>query len=255
MIKVVRMIFWVVVVLTALMQVWQEYRLSQWRTPLNVALYPVNADASPVVDAYISQLHAQDFEVLDRFFSQEALRYHLALRRPVSFYLGPRVMEVPEPPPALDSHWLDIMAWSLKFRWFGWCHQPDIGRPVDIRLYLLYYDPAQHPHLRHSTALHKGRIGRVNLFADEKNHATNTVIVAHELLHTLSATDKYDLRTGLPLFPQGYAEPYVQPLYPQSKAELMAGKIPKTPAKARMARGLDEVIIGRPTAREIGWSE
>jgi len=32
-------------------------------------------------------------------------------------------------------------------------------------------------------------------------------VIAHELLYTLNATDKYDLNTGLPIFPNGYAEP------------------------------------------------
>ena len=255
MIKLVRIFFWVVVVLTALMQLWQEYQLSLWRRPLNVALYPINADGSPVVDAYLSSLRDQDFDVIAQFFSREAQKYQLPLRRPINFYLGPEIQEVPTAPPAVNGHWLDIVLWSLKFRWFSWQHQPPVGAPVDIKLYLLYHDPAKHTHLFHSTALHKGRIGRVNLFADSHQHPVNTVIIAHELLHTLSASDKYDLNANLPLFPQGYAEPYVQPVYPQQLAEVMAGKLPMTPHRARMAKGLEETMIGRPTAREIGWAK
>lgn len=255
MIKLVRIFFWVVVVLTALMQVWQEYQTLQWHRPLQVALYPINVDGTPEVEAYIERLRADDFDIIAAFFSREAIKYQLPLRRPITLYLGPKIRDIPPAPPAVNDHWLNIVRWSLQFRWFAWTHEPAVEVPIDIKLYLLYHDADRHQHLLHSTALQKGRIGRVNLFAENSQHATNAVIIAHELLHTLSATDKYDLRTGLPMFPQGYAEPYSQPLYPQSMAELMAAKVPKAPQKARMARSLDEVVIGQPTAREIGWSK
>lgn len=253
MIKTVRIFFWVVVVSAALLQLWQEYEVLQWRHPLKVALYPVNADGSATSAAYIASLRAEDFEQLAAFFSREAAKYQLPLRRPITFYLGPEIHQVPPAPPAVSAPLHEIILWSLQFRWFGWRHQPEVGVPLDIKLYLLYHDPARQRHLRHSTALHKGRIGRVNLFAENSQHSVNAVIVAHELLHTLSAADKYDLNTHQPQFPQGYAEPYAQPLYPQSMAELMAGQIPQSAQTSRMAKSLDEVVIGRPTAREIGW--
>lgn len=253
MIKTVRIFFWVLVVSAALLQLWQEYDVLQWRHPLKVALYPVNADQSATSAAYIASLRAEDFEPLASFFSREAAKYQLPLRRPITFYLGPEIQAVPPAPPAVQAPLYEIILWSLQFRWFAWRHQPAVGMPVDIKLYLLYHDPARHRHLRHSTALHKGRIGRVNLFAENSQHPVNAVIVAHELLHTLSATDKYDLNTHQPQFPQGYAEPYAQPLYPQSMAEVMAGQVPQSAQKSTMAKGLDQVVIGRPTAREIGW--
>lgn len=253
MIKTVRIFFWVLVISAVLAQLWQEYDALQWRHPLKVALYPVNADQSETSARYIASLRDEDFEPLATFFSREAAKYQLPLRRPITFYLGPEIQAVPPPPPAVQAPLYEIIVWSLQFRWFAWRHQPAVGMPVDIKLYLLYHDPARHRHLRHSTALHKGRIGRVNLFAENSQHPVNAVIVAHELLHTLSATDKYDLNTHQPLFPQGYAEPYAQPLYPQSMAEIMAGQVPQSAQTSRMAKGLDQVVIGRPTAREIGW--
>ncbi len=255
MLKIIRIFFWIAVVLTALTQLWDEYQALQWRKPLRVALYPINADGNTAVDAYISSLHEKDFDVIEQYFSREAVRYHLPLKRPITFYLGPSIKEIPPPPPALSANYMEIIMWSLKFRWFAWRHQPKLGVPVDIKLYLLYHDVKKHNRLLHSTALQKGRIGRVNLFAAPEQHATNTVVIAHELLHTLSATDKYDLITNAPLLPQGYADPYVQPLYPQKKAEIMAGKIPLSENRARMARNLEETIIGRPTSREIGWAK
>jgi hypothetical protein len=254
MLKTVRVIFWVAVVATALMQLWDEYQALQWHKPLHVALYPVNADDSAEVEAYMANLQEGDFEVIAQYFAREARRYQLPLSQPIVLHLGPSIKQIPPAPPAVNAPFLDIIFWSLKFRWFAWQHQPPVGLPVDIKLYLLYHDVHSHARLLHSTALQKGRIGRVNLFAAAAQHEQNTVVIAHELLHTLSASDKYDLNTNVPLRPQGYAEPYMQPLYPQKKAEIMAGKIPLSENRARMASNLDETIIGRPTSREIGWA-
>jgi hypothetical protein len=95
----------------------------------------------------------------------------------------------------------------------------------DIRLYALFYDPVLHPVLSHSIALNKGRIDRVNMCGDAQWAKQNLVILAHELLHTLGTTDKYDLSTTLPIDIHGYAEPDKTPLYLQQFVELMAEKI------------------------------
>lgn len=46
----------------------------------------------------------------------------------------------------------------------------------------------------HSTALEKGRIGSVNLFAIPEQAPQNHVVIVHELLHGFGAKDKYDLK-------------------------------------------------------------
>lgn len=253
MLKTIRISFWIIVVLAVLWQLWEEYQILQWRRPLYVALYPVNADGDAEVERYINELTQKDFMVLEDYFSEEAKRYHLGIRRPVMVRLGSVVKAVPPAPPPVDGALLDIIHWSLNFRFFSWRNQPDVGVPPDIKLYLLYYNVGKYSHLQHSTALNKGRIGRVNLFADARHHGVNMVVTAHELLHTLKATDKYNLVNNEPLFPQGYVEPYAQPVYPQSMAEIMAGRIPQSAQHSRMAQYLSETIVGRKTAREIGW--
>jgi len=166
--------------------------------------------------------------------------------------LGAQVADVPPEPPTGGSV-LDTMAWSLKFRFFAWNNSPKVSVKPDIRLYLLYHDPSTHPYLGHSTALNKGRIGRVNLYGDRAAAKQNLVIAAHELLHTLNATDKYDLNTSLPVYPDGFAEPDKVPLYPQDFAELMGGRIPQDEAFAEIPKSLKQTLIGSMTAREIGW--
>ncbi len=69
----------------------------------------------------------------------------------------------------------------------------------------------------------------------------------------MKATDKYDLSTGLPSFPDGYAEPDKQPLLPQQFAELMGGRIPLTEGAAEIPKSLRLTLIGQKTAQEIGW--
>ena len=81
----------------------------------------------------------------------------------------------------------------------------------------------------------------------------NRVVVAHELLHTLGATDKYDPATNRPIYPSGYAQPRRTPRLPQTKAELMGGRLPISEHDARIPAGLHEVVIGPDTAYEIGW--
>ena len=79
------------------------------------------------------------------------------------------------------------------------------------------------------------------------------MVLAHELLHTVGATDKYDFSTGLPLYPIGYADPVQQPRYPQQRAELMGGRVPLSADKADIPRNLNQTTVSALTAREIGW--
>ena len=93
----------------------------------------------------------------------------------------------------------------------------------------------------------------MNVFASDAMAGTNNVVIAHEMLHTFGATDKYDLATNLPLFPDGYAEPERMPRVPQQFAEIMGGRIPISPLRADQPDGLHRVVIGPLTAREINW--
>jgi len=91
------------------------------------------------------------------------------------------------------------------------------------------------------------------LFGDRSYAKQNLVILAHELLHTLNATDKYDLSTTLPVYPEGFAEPDKTPLYPQSFAELMGGRVPMSEVRADIPKSLKQTVVGEKTAQEIGW--
>ena len=104
----------------------------------------------------------------------------------------------------------------------------------DIIVFAVFHEPADGVALDRSTALDKGLIAVANLFADREARATNQIVLAHELLHTLRATDKYSLASNTPRYPDGYAAPDARPLLPQTKAELMAGRIPLDERRAEM---------------------
>ena len=252
MFKKIRIFVLLIIFATVVQQMFLDKADLDWRDNFYVAVYPINADNSTEVGAYIKTLTRDDFEPAAEYFAEEGARYHLGMRRPVEVQLGSIVSEIPPAPPTNGSL-LDTLVWSLKFRVFAWNNSPKVLVKPDIRLYLLYHNPVTNPVLSHSTALNKGRIGRVNLFGDKNYAKQNLVILAHELLHTLTATDKYDLETTLPAYPDGFAEPNKQPLYPQDFAELMGGRVPVSETKAEIPKSLNQTLIGEKTAREIGW--
>lgn len=247
-----RIIILLLILATVVQQTWLDKADLAWKHNLYVAVYPVNADGSEKVSAYLRTLSREDFEPVAEYFAEEASQYKLGLRRPIELQLGAQVEDVPPEPPA-NGRVLNTIIWSLKFRAFAWSNSPKVNVKPDIRMYLLYHDPATHSQLSHSTALNKGRIGRVNLFGDNAYAKQNLVITAHELLHTLNATDKYDLSTTLPAYPDGFAEPNKSPLYPQDFAELMGGRVPKSETEAEIPKSLKHTLVGEKTAREIGW--
>lgn len=250
--KKIRIIILLLILATVIQQTLQEDADLKWNKNFYVAVYPINADNSAAVSTYISTLTTQDFEPVAEYFAEEAQRYQLGLRRPFELRLGDKINQIPPAPP-VESGVFQVVLWSLQFRYYAWKNSPSMSVKPDIRLYLLYHDPITTPHLTHSTALNKGRIGRVNLFADATYAKKNLVILAHELLHTVKATDKYDLASGLPSFPDGYAEPDKQPRLPQQYAELMGGRVPLTEGTAEIPKSLRLTLIGLQTAKEIGW--
>ena len=129
------------------------------------------------------------------------------------------------------------------------------GHAGQVRVFVLYHDPEVTSSVPHSAGLEKGLIGVVYAYAARRAEGPNSVVIAHEILHTLGATDKYDPATLQPLFPQGYAEPERNPRFPQCRAEIMAGRRALSEREAEMPGSLDETVIGPQTAREIHWPE
>jgi hypothetical protein len=229
-------------------------RTTDWKEPLRVVVYPINGDRSAATDRYIQSLARDGFEPLALFMREQARIYGLPLRAPVEVYLAPRVDATPPEPPQRGNR-VEVMLWSLQLRFWAWRHDGYSGPKPHVRMFVRYFAPLPNARLQHSVGLRQGLIGVVNAFASADMEGGNQVVIAHELLHTFGATDKYDPASNQPLFPDGYAEPNVAPLLPQSKAEVMAGRIPLSATRAETPRGLDEAMIGAATAREISWTK
>jgi len=139
-------------------------------------------------------------------------------------------------------------------RWYGAAVRRSSDRPSpDIQLFALYHDADATAALDRSTALERRLIAVANVFASPASQRSNQAVLAHQPLHTFGSTDKYALGTNLPIYPLGYAEPNAEPLYPQRKAELMAGRIPVTGDTAEIPADLGQTLVGPATATEIRW--
>ena len=227
-----------------------DRRVTNWSHSLRVVIYPINADNSEASDTYIKNLKVSDFEPIKEFFVEELENYNNNLQDPIDIDLAPQVYSMP---PAIPTHGntFDIMLWSLKLRYWSFSRDEYKGPSPEIKLFTLYFNPNTSPKVKHSTGLKKGHIAIINLFANKRQKGSNLFVITHELLHTLGATDKYDLSNNKPIYPFGFAEPDLQPLYPQTYAEIMGGRIPISENNFKMPSSLGKALIGEQTAREI----
>lgn len=251
--KIIRIFILLMILIGVALGSWlTSKRSTNWEQPLWIAIYPINGDNSESTQQYINRLELQDFQSIEDFISEEAREFNLALKRPFSIKLAPQVKSLPPQPPTSGAIW-EIMLWSLQLRYWAYQANTYQGPAPHIRMFVKYFEAKGQQPLAHSLGLQQGMLGIVNAFATTKMTPANAVIITHEILHTLGATDKYDLSSGLPLFPAGYVEAERKPLYPQELAEIMAGKIPLSEDQAAIPKGLYQVIIGDQTAREIRW--
>lgn len=228
-------------------------QITGWERTLRVSVHPIVADGREATHRYVDALTREDFAAIEAFLHREASRYGVTLAEPARIWLRPRLDELPPLPPR-ERGLLATVGWSLKLRWWASRREAALPRPRgQARIFVLYYDPDATPVVAHSLGLREGLIGIVHAFASPAMTAPNNVVIAHELLHTLGATDKYDPAGNQPRHPEGYAEPHRHPLHPQDHAELMGGRIPLSRLRARIPRSLDETVVGPATAAEIGW--
>jgi hypothetical protein len=208
---------------------------TDWDETLWVGVFPIDADGSRGTAAWLARLTQDDVTAIETFLNTEAHRHGVSIERPVRVDLYPQVAEKP---PVIDpgSSVLSRIAATLRLRLYARRNSHPPGRaPPQVRVFVLFHDPTFTQSVPHSVGLQKGLVGVVHAFADDGMTPTNNVVIAHEILHTLGATDKYDPATLEPLYPIGYAEPGREPLLPQ------------VPDSLRDAR------VGTATALEIRW--
>lgn len=225
-----------------------------WSSTLDAVILPINADGHLNTDAYIQSLTTDNFSQIDRWMAREASKYNLPLSTPVKVTLGPQIKSLPPAFP-IEGHSLDVLFWGVRFRWWAYRNTPDDGANLTrVRLFVMYHEGNDGQPLSHSLGLQKGLLGLVHAFAIPDQASQNNIVIAHELLHTVGAVDKYE-SWGNPVFPVGYANVNRSPLFPQRSAEIMAGRIPTSYSSSYMAISLKSVVINPHTAREINWIE
>jgi hypothetical protein len=241
------------VLLVVAAQAWiDRFSTTHWQHTVYVGAFPVSADASPVTADYLAQLDQGKIAGVSDFVNAEARRYGVGVDEPIALHLYSTLSLAP---PALDpgAGVFTRIVWSLRLRYYRHRMLAAVSPRPQIAMFLLYHDPALASRLAHSAGLQRGLTAVVHVFASRSQEAQNRIVMTHELLHTFGATDKYDLATGLPEYPEGFADPQLSPRYPQQLAEIMAVKVPLSATEARMPDSLDDERVGPVTAREIGW--
>ena len=252
MFKAIRITILLFILFMVAMGTWlTQVRSTDWNNTLWVKIYPINGDGSDKSNDYISDLSVDTFAGIEAFAAREIERYGRNLARPVRIELGQPIHE--QPPSIGDATGaLGVMLWSLKMRWWvsGITDDQDHVDP-DVRIFVRYHSPESTLALENSVGVQKGMYGVVNGYSSRRLRGRNNVVIAHEFLHTLGATDKYNPANAQPLVPDGLAEPDRSPLYPQKKAEIMGGRISLAEDDAVVPQSLKYVVIGPLTAQEI----
>jgi hypothetical protein len=244
----------VVLVFVALGTWLDRSRSRDWNDTLRITIYPIAQTPDPSVVAYARGLQAADFAAIEEFFADESSDFGVQLEEPIRIRVSQAARTAP---PTLQEQpsMLDVVLWSLRTRYYAAKVAWDDPLPSpDIQVFALY-SPLQRGSspMPDSVGLSKGLIAVAHLYGHPAAAGSNDVVITHEVLHTLGATDKYDLATGQPLAPEGLGESGRAPMYPQEFGEIMAGRIATGPRTSMIAGSLDDMLVGQETAAEIGW--
>jgi len=233
---------------------WLDHaRSTDWDGTLRVTVYPLAATGDAGTRRYVASLDATSFADTEEFFAAQAARYGVTLDAPIRIRVSMAAPGRPPAPPTAPGP-VSVAIWSLRLRY--WAARVAAHDPLptpDIQVFALYHAAADGPAVPDSLGLSKGLVAVTHLYASPDAAGTNQVVLAHELAHTLGASDKYDPATGQPLAPAGLGDPGREPRYPQVIGELMAGRRALSPRDAVMPDNLRQVAVGALTAREIGW--
>lgn len=225
---------------------------TSWEGPIRVAIVLLQTRNEPVAGAEAISARIPAL--------QERLREEMARYRPISFdpiafrAFGPVDVDAPPPRPAGDG-----IADLAREAYLLYRYTPDVDSRAavdgafDSRIYVVMRRPSHGKSLFvDGFSESGGRIGTVDVEFDETMVDYALFVAVHELFHTIGATDKYDA-AGKTRVPDGLAEPGLQPLYPQHKADVMARMRPVTADSEATPDELEELGVGPATAKEVGW--
>lgn len=253
----VRVAILLTVLASVLLWAWADVRSrrarNEWDHTLYIAIAVVRLEH--VDDAAIAAMRARLPALEDRL-AAELARHRPGAPRPFRFSLVTPVDATSPPPLPLGDGPIDAVRHSLALS--SYLRDIDTRAGIesgvfDSRIYVAVRRPRQSERtLVEGRSEQGGRVGLVEVELDAESGDLPLIVVAHELLHTLGATDKYD-ETGRTIVPLGLAEPERLPLFPQRFAEIMARNRPVSAGTERVPESFDEMAVGPRTATEIGW--
>lgn len=227
-----------------------------WDHTLDVALVVVHVDGTPAVDPDAVRVLEERIPALEERLRLEAERHRPGIGAPFRIRMhGPAVVTSPPPSPASEGV-TDLAKQAVAMK--QWLSDVDPKAGIepdhwDSRIYVVVRRPASKQRaFVEGESEQDGRVGTVSVELDGSMADLTLFVVAHELMHTLGASDKYDA-SGHTVIPTGLAEPDRSPLYPQRYAEIMARNRPLSERSETIPINLDELGVGDVTAREIGW--
>jgi hypothetical protein len=235
---------------------WRDVRSrrarTDWNHTLGVAIVVVRTSA---LDEQAVALFRKRASALEDRLADEMRRHHPGAPRPFALtVLGP--VDGVDPPTIEGDGIVAAAQHSMDL----WKYTGDIdaraslaASAYDSRIYVAVRAPASEARqMVEGDSEDGGRVGTVRVELDPSMVDFAWFVVAHELLHTLGATDKYDA-SGRVVIPDGLAEPDAAPRYPQRFADVMTRGRPVSATEESLPAALDELAIGPATAREIGW--
>ena len=231
---------------------YQRRARTTWRRPLNVAL--VLVERGPV-GVSTTGLFGDRARTLERRLASEYKRHTDRDFSPFSFAIKGPIRDK-QPPPSVEPGALALLRFTYAL--WSWTEEIDARAQIqrgdyDARIYLVMKPGAPGSVVfAEGEGEYGGRVGVAQVDVARDSIDFPLFVAAHELMHTLGASDKYD-SSGNAIYPDGFAEPYHAPLYPQRGAEIMARDLPLSPTSARPPDTLDELFVGNTTAAEIGW--
>jgi hypothetical protein len=240
----------VVVVAYAIHDVSSRRARKTWDHTLRVAVVVLKKGA--IDDAAVTALRDRA-PALEARLEKEFRRYKPNAPKPFSIVVEGPIDLASAPPAATGDGIVDLAshAWDLH----RWTNDADdraklVAGAFDSRIYVTAEPPTGKAHMVEGTSEQGGRVGVVTVDLDTQAVVVDFAlsVIAHELFHTLDATDKYDAN-GHASFPDGLAEPELGTS--QRFVEIMARDRPD----GHTLDAIDELAVGPATAREIGWSE
>lgn len=260
----------VAVAIWALIQWRADHHVFAWERPINVLVVCVSDPSTDTNEDVLRGFLARflstgpalenNISGASKWFADEFQRHNGRPMAPLKLTArGPIKALTPPPlPPDADAPFLD--RWRMTSAFLGFFRELDrreklVMAGYDATIFVYFYGEAEARHYvgQHSIASRRDRLGVVFSAVGPRHFARCATVLAHELCHTLGASDKYDGEKSA--FPDGYAEPAKIPLYPQRKAEIMALGIPLSADTEDRVDSLLDCVVGNRTAQEMGWGK